>query len=114
MGIRVKLNNGKKKKFTLQIGQNELVIVTAREQVVSRRGKTYASDVSGVGLEALHGSTASDVEEDAAAVLVAGHQKTPRRIDAERRYRASHLQRDQMLIRRAILIPFHPLSVYVR
>lgn len=59
-------------------------------------------------LEALHGSTASNVEEDAAAVLVAGHQKTPRWIDAERRYRASDLQRDQMLIRHAILIPSLP------
>lgn len=98
----------------MQIGKNELVIVTAGEQVVSRRGETYASDISGVRLEALHGSAASNVEEDAAAVLVAGYQKTSRRIDAERRYRTSDLQRDQMLIRHAILIPFHPLFVYVR
>lgn len=58
-------------------------------------------------LEALDGSTAPYVEEDAATVLVAGNEQASRGIHAERRYRAADLQGDQMLIRDAILILFH-------
>lgn len=98
----------------MQIGENELIVVATGEQVVGGRREAYASDVSGVWFEALHGSAAPDVEEDAAAVLVTGNQETSRWIDAERRYRAADLQRDQMLIRHAILIPFAILLEHVR
>lgn len=98
----------------MQISQNQLVIVATGKQVVCRRGEAYASDISSVRFEALNGPTAPDVEEDAAAVLVTGYQKTSGWIDAESCYRTANLQRDQMLIRYAIPIPFQIIFEYVR
>lgn len=86
----------------MQIRKNKLIIISAGEQVISGRRETYAPDVSGVRFEALHGSAAPDVEENAATVLVTGNQKTSGWIDAERRDRAANLQRDQMLIRHKV------------
>lgn len=55
-------------------------------------------------LETLNSSTTANVEENAATVLVAGHQEPAGRIHAERGDGASDLQRNQMLIRQTILL----------
>ena len=73
-----------RRQVTLQIGQDDLVVVAGGQQVERVRREADGSDLGRMRPEQLNNPSAADVVEDAGRVFVAGHQEAPGRVNGAR------------------------------
>lgn len=74
---------------TLQVGEHNLVVVAARQQVVGLVREAQRAHIGRVRVEGLDDATAANVVQHALGVLVAGHQQLAGGIDHDRGDRAA-------------------------
>lgn len=75
--------------LTLQVSDDDLIVVGSREQVMGAGWESHRSDVAGVRLVRLDHASSSDVIQHTGAVLLPCRQQTSTRVDRYRRHRAA-------------------------